>query len=170
MSFREIVEGFASGFMEGAAHRLVASVGTSSNGRSSGRIARLCAEIGWEVDEQEGGTIRLHFKDPLVGLRKVVINNGDRGLVNFIVMSHAVNKATDVPDQVAGHLLVRNWELLIGTWEATVDEDGDALFCVAYTALGAGLDAEALKYICETMVNEALQFDRKMQAAGLLAS
>jgi Putative bacterial sensory transduction regulator len=168
MSFRDIVEGFASGFMEEAAHRLVASVGT--NGRSSGRIARLCAEIGWDVDEQEGETIRLHFKDPLVGRRKVSIRNGDGALVGFLVMSHAINKATDVPDQVAGHLLVRNWELAIGTWEATVDDDGDAIFCVEYTALGAGLDSEMFKYICETMVNEALEFDRKMQAAGLLAS
>ncbi|HZU34735.1 MAG TPA: hypothetical protein VFA18_02430 [Gemmataceae bacterium] len=165
--FRELLEGFTSGVIEGAANHLA---GLGSRVEEYGRVERLCAAIGWTVDERSGNMVALHFKDPLVGTRKVMVSDGDGPLVVLSAVSHAIHPARLVPEQVAGNLLIRNWNLDIGAWEATVDRDGDAIFRVTYSALGAGLDAHSFKYICERLANEALAFDRSMQAAGLLAA
>ena len=53
-------------------------------------------------------------------------------------------------------------------WGIDVDEDDTIWFYVLYQALGAGLDPEALKYICESLVAEAAEFDDRMRKSGLL--
>ena len=35
-----------------------------------GRIDRLCRQLGWSVNERDGESIRLHFNDPLIGMRR----------------------------------------------------------------------------------------------------
>jgi hypothetical protein len=163
--FRDIFEGFTSGFVEGAANHYAASAG--SRMEELGRIERLCSENGWAF-ERSGDCIRLSFRDPVVGARNVIIANGNSAAVSFTAMSHAILAAADGPEQVPGHLLVRNWELEVGAWEGSVDSDGQAIFRLTYMALAAGLNAGTFKFIVESLVSESSDFDRKMQAAGLL--
>jgi hypothetical protein len=164
----EFFRGLGQGFLGSLVGGNPDGVLTGLNGSESDRIGRRCRDLGWEVDERDGNWIKLHFKDPLVGIRKVWIHGGDEALVVFNVYSHAVLAKDEVPDEVVGHLLVRNGVISTGAWGVSVDDDGDCLFFVKYYALGNGVTAPVLKYICDTMIREAAAFDRKMQAAGLL--
>jgi hypothetical protein len=144
--------------------------GGLSEERERGRIERLCRELGWSVDEQDGQKIALHFKDPLAGIRKVYISHGDEELVLLAVYSFAILPASSVPPEVCSHLLSRNSELSLGAWQAARDRDGDVLFNLRYVASGRGLYAALLKYACEGLVREAASFDQRMSQAGLLRS
>jgi hypothetical protein len=174
--FSEFFDGFIDGinsmapwvnaYNQAAANRRPAHRG---NGRAQGRLESLLAELDWSVDEREDdGTIRLFFDHARLGRRRVWIYQGDGSLVLFGTCSHAFPKADQVPTEVLGHLLTRNKQMDVGAWSASVDDEGDAIFSVYYRALGDGLDAPALKWICEAMVGEVFAFDTKMQAAGLL--
>ena len=156
-----MIEGFTNGYAQARGSR-------GSSGEEPGRIDRLCRELGWSIDEREGETVKLFFKDPLVGRRIVMIHSGDDVLVLFVVYSHAFVPAEKVPNSVAWHLLGRNNVVAMGKWSADEAKDGDAVFALTYTALGEGLTAAALKYICQKMLGEAGEFDQKMQAAGML--
>ena len=82
MSFlKDIVKGFANGLQDGA--RTPAPPGRQERGRIDG----LCRALGWSVDERDGDTVKLHFNDPLAGVRKVYIDKGDEPLVLFNVFS-----------------------------------------------------------------------------------
>ncbi len=165
MIWQELIQGFTSGFVEGAANYMA----SSERAVERGRIERLCAELGWDVDECDGKSIRLHFKDPLFGIRKVCINDGDGPVVILAAYSYAIVAASAVPKNLPPSLLMRNAELALGAWEAFVDDD-KVFFRVAYCALGNGLDARTFKFICEKLSAEAGAIDQKMQAAGLLGS
>lgn len=157
----DLINGFTDGFF-----------GTLANGTPSGHaglIPRLCHEVGWSIDEQDGDTTRLHFRDPLVGVRKLRIFAGEGPLVSFYVNSFAALPARSLPEEVPCYLLLRNSEIGVGAWQMTTpDDDGDVLFLFQYCALAAGLDPDGFKFICEKMLREALAFDEKMHKAGLL--
>jgi hypothetical protein len=163
---RDFFGGVVDGLVNGAANHA-----RSGNGRSSdhGRIERLCRELGWPVDEREGNVIRLHFKASDGEMRKVRITNGDKSLVGFFVPSDAVLPVESVPADLLAYLLRRNLDDGgMGMWGIMVNEDDDVTFLNYYMALGDGLDAEALKYICESLTSEAADFDDKLRQAGLL--
>lgn len=134
-----------------------------------GRIERLCRELGWGVDGREGDAIILRFNHAELGTRDVQVVSGDEPLVLFLVYSHAFPAADAVPQQVLGYMLNENLKTPAGCWFADATEDGRAVFGLRYVALGEGLDAVTLKFICEKMVAGASSFDAKMKAAGLLA-
>ncbi len=155
--FAELTNGFVEGIR-----------GSVSGDQERGRIERLCRELGWSVDERDGQKIALHFKDPLAGIRKVYLSHGDEPLVMLVVYSFAILPANRLPEEVIGHLLMRSAEIGAGAWQMSVDGDGDAIFCVRYTASGRGLTAAMLKYVCQGLVREAAGFDERMSKAGLL--
>jgi hypothetical protein len=133
-----------------------------------GRIERLCQELGWSIDERNGEGVVLYFNDPAIGVRKVLVTEGAKVML-ISTFSAAVIPASRVPIEVIGYLLTRNTQLAAAAWQAAImDNGGNVKFALAYCALVEGLDTAAFKVICETMVNEAHEFDVKMRAAGLL--
>ena len=76
--------------------------------------------------------------------------------------------ARQIPGEIMGYLLLRNWELALSAWHVLDAGNGNAAFALASNMLMAGVDGAVFKYACETMVIEANAFDTKMQAAGLL--
>jgi hypothetical protein len=165
MSFiRDFFGGFAERIVNGAANRAL-----NGRGGDRGRIERLCHELGWSVDERDGNAIRLHFNGPDGERRKVRISSGDKSIVGFYAHSDAVLPVHSVPPDLLAYLLRRNLDDSgIGMWGIIVHDDDDVTFHLCYMALGDGLDAEALKYICESLIGEAADFDAKLRQAGLL--
>ncbi len=135
-------------------------------GHAGGRIDRLCAELGWAVDERAGNAIRLHFRNSSGGVRVVSVCNGDDDLALFITSSNAIVQT--VPAQVAEHLVTRHLDIPFGAWSVT-QVSGGVGFALIYKALGDALTAAAFKAICESMVTEAVEFDDRMRAARLLS-
>src|SRR5438067_7716273 len=88
-----------------------------SNGRQRGRILRLCRDLGWLVDEEDGQTISLHFTDreAMGGIRKVCIALGDTELPVFFSLSHAIIPARQA-EEVAAYLLARCHQMELGGW------------------------------------------------------
>jgi hypothetical protein len=148
---RDLFGGVVDGLVNGAAnHRRAAP--TNGSASDHGRIERLCRELGWPVDEREGNVIRLHFNASDGETRKVRISGGE-----------------SVPADLLAYLLRRNLDDGgLGMWGIMVNDDDDVTFLNYYMALGDGLDAEALKYICESLTSEAADFDDKLRQAGLL--
>ena len=165
--FSDMAEGFANGFMSATVDSLRAGLPQGQSSKGPALVERLCRELGWPVDERQGDAILLHFNDPVVGVRKVAITCGDK-LMSFRVWSVASMSARQIPGEIMGHLLVRNWELALSAWHLFDAGNGNAAFALASNTLVAGMDAAMFKYACETMVKEANAFDVKMKAAGLL--
>ena len=112
--------------------------------------------------------ICLHFKDPRLGIRKVIVSAGcQETMVGFAVFSAAALPAKQVPADVLGYLLERNSELLVA-WQMFVKEDGNLGFALDYCTFAAGLQPDFFKTLCGTMVREVQEFDAKMHKAGLL--
>jgi hypothetical protein len=165
--FKDMAEGFANGFLSATVDSLRAGYPQNQSPNAPALAERFCRELGWAVDEREGDAILLHFKDPLIGVRKVAITGGDK-LMAFRVWSAATMSARQIPAEIMGHLLVRNWELALSAWHLFDAGNGNAAFALASNILLAGMDAVVFKHVCETMVKEANAFDVKMKAGGLL--
>ena len=166
--FWNAVESFARGCLQAAGREAALSYGSGRDDNERGRIERLCRQLGWAIDEYLGNTIVLHFSDSLGTVRKVYIHAGDEALVTITVYSFAIMAAREVPQEIIGYLLRANSEVAIGAWQVAIDEDEDALFRVVYRALGAGLTGESFQFICQSMIGEAVSFDKRMHAARLL--
>lgn len=143
-------------------------LGLLNGAAARGRIEQCCGQLNWPVDERDGKKITLYFNDNVVGQRNLYIRHGDEPLVLFAAYSHAILPESQVPDEIAPYLLLRNAELGVGKWEISKSDENEVFFAVVYWALGGGIDAAALKYISESLIREANQFDAKMQRAGLL--
>src|SRR5436309_2634303 len=113
--FRDVAEGFANGFISATAESLRGGYPQSQFHNGTAAIDRFCQELGWSVDEREGQVILLHFNDPVIGRRKVAITGTDKTMT-FRVWSAATMPARQVPAEIMGHLLVRNWELAFCAW------------------------------------------------------
>jgi hypothetical protein len=164
---KDMAEGFANGFLSATVDGLRAGHPQSQFPKGPAPIERFCQELGWSVDEREGEVILLHFNDPVVGRRKVVITGSDMTMT-FRVWSTATISARELPAGIMAHLLVRNWELPLCAWHLFDAGNGNAAFALSSNMLVGGMDAGVFKHICETMVKEANAFDVKMKAAGLL--
>ena len=162
--FNDVVNGFVNGFVAGVTDN--GSAARSPRGPAA--IEQLCRELGWSVDERVGDHgIALHFRDPLVNVRKVLVTCGE-SIASICTFSAANLSSNRVPEEVLGYLLIRNKELTTAAWQVSASDDGSALFALAYCALIGGMDAPTFKYICEMQAKEANAFDTKMKAAGLL--
>ena len=73
--FKDFVEGVASGFVSGVSER--------SNGGSAVNVVETCCQqLGWSIDERgDDDEFWLHFKDPLLGIRKVLIRLRSGGVL-----------------------------------------------------------------------------------------
>jgi hypothetical protein len=159
---RDVLEGVASGF--------VSALFESTPDSSAGDLVETCCQqLGWSIDERPSAhEMCLHFTDPLIRTRKVLVGFGDRGIyVGFTVFSAARIPPQQVPLEALGYLLERNGKAFVG-WQMCIADDGNVGFAVNYFALAAGLRPEIFKLLCETMIEEAHEFDAKMDKAGLL--
>jgi hypothetical protein len=167
--WHDLVQGFTNGFLAAAARQGQAVPYRNGAGPARGRIDQLCRELGWSVDEREGSVVHLHFNDPAHGIRKVRIADGDDCVVTFSAHSFAVIPPRKVTGEMLAYLLRRNISGSgLGMWGMYVDERHNVWFNLLYQALGDGLDAEAFKYICQSLATEAADFDGKMREEGLL--
>ena len=150
-------------------NRFAETLASLFNGVSGrGRIQRLCAELEWLVDEEDGDKITLYFKSKIAQKRNLFIRGGDEALVRFYAFSYLILPVNEVPEQFPAFVLKRNAELRIGKWEAMVDNEDDLILSLEYWALGDGLTADALQLIASSLMSEADEFDAKMRKAGLL--
>jgi hypothetical protein len=159
--FTDFVEGFANGFLSGTAD------GTRSGGQLP-TISSLCSQLGWSIDERVGSDgYVLHFKDPLLGIRKLLITVGSGGrLVMFMALSASDLTPERVPTEILGYLLRRNYELVLGAWRMSVDNT--VTFSVAHGMLMSSLNPGVFKAMCEMICKEAYEFDAKLRQAGLV--
>jgi hypothetical protein len=160
--FRDFLEGVASGVVSAFSERRPAC--------SAGDMVEMCCQrLGWSIDERPNvNEMRLHFTDPLIGIRKMLVGFGDRGIyLGFTVFSAVRIAAQEVPLAALAYLLERNGDPFVG-WQMCNADGGDVGFAVNYFAFAAGLDPDVFKLICETMIKEAHEFDARMKKAGLL--
>jgi len=160
--FKDFVEGVASGLASGVSER--SHVSSSVN-----VVETCCQQLGWSIDERgDDDEFWLHFKDPLLGIRKVLIRIRSNGaIVSFTVFSAACMPPEEVPISVLGYLLERNGQSF-PAWETVDHDNGEISFAFYYYALAAGLDRTVFKLLCESMINEAYEFDLRLSKAGLL--
>jgi hypothetical protein len=157
-------------FLEGVASDFVSAVFESTPDNPAGDLVETCCQqLGWSIDERPSARkMCLHFTDPLIRIRKLLVGIDDRGIyVGFTVFSAACVPPWQVPLEALGYLLERNGNPFVG-WQMCIADDGNVGFTVNYLALAAGLRPEIFKLLCETMINEAHEFDAKMDKAGLL--
>jgi hypothetical protein len=157
--FNDIIDGIDSFLSNGTA---------DGNRTERGRIERLCRQLGWSLDGREGDTLILRFNHRTQGACDVRVTGGDSALVMFLASSRAAVWGQQVPEEVLGYLLLQNAKAGTGGWVILAGDDDTVSFHMLYRALGAGLDAPALKFICEGMAGEVFAFDDKMRRAGLL--
>jgi hypothetical protein len=160
--FKDFVEGVACGFVSAASDRPFVS-------SADDVVETCCRQLGWSIDERLGANeVCLHFIDPLVRIRRVVVSvENQESVVGFTVFSAVTLPASRVPGAVLGHLLERNTHIL-AAWQMSVGENNEVAFALTYCALASGLHPGIFKMLCETMIKEAHDFDAKMHEAGLL--
>lgn len=130
---------------------------------NDGLADRFCRELNWSVDERDGDTIRLRFKNPDGGFRKVMITEYARGMI-FSVCSHHIIQAGAIPPDFLAYLLTRNLiaDIGFGMWGMQPGDRDMISFHLSYIALAGGLDAATFRDICQSLCEEALDFDRKV--------
>jgi hypothetical protein len=156
-------------FLEGVASGFVSAVSEKTPANPAGEVVETCChELGWVINERPNAhAMCLHFNDPLVRVRYVLVDLGDhRTYVAFKVFSAVCVPPQQVPLNALGYLLKRNGQPFIG-WEMCVGDTGDVGFALNYFALADGLRPAVFKLICETMLKEVHEFDAKMDKAGL---
>jgi hypothetical protein len=157
-------------FLGGVASGIVSPASEKTPVNPAGEVVETCChELGWVINERpNANAMCLHFKDPLVRVRYVLVDFGDPGIyVAFKVFSAACVPQQQVPLNALGYLLKRNGQPFVG-WEMCVGDTGSVGFALNYFALASGLRPEAFKLICETILKEVHEFDAKMDKAGLL--
>jgi hypothetical protein len=161
--FKDIVEGFTNGVVSAAADGRVVGAGHGTQ-----VIQTCCSQLGWGIDERVGSSgFVLHFKDPLVGIRKLLITVGESGRIIVLLVSSAGHfSPQQLSSEVLGYLLRRNSELVFGAWRLAADTT--TTFDLTYGLLASGLDAAVFKALCESMCKEVYDFDAKLRQAGLL--
>jgi hypothetical protein len=164
--FKDVTAGFANRFVS-------AAVATLRGGRSLGHAAnglvlteRICQELGWSVDERDSDAILLHFTDPVIGIRKIAISNGEK-VMAFAVCSSAIMNPRQVSAEIMAYLLLRNSRMGGSAWQMFEVSSGNVGFSVAAYMLIDGMNAAMFEFLCETMAKEAHEFDAKVKAAGV---
>jgi hypothetical protein len=137
-------------------------------GMKDSRLERLCAELGWGVDERiDDKTFGLHFNgDRLTPKRVVYVIDGD-GMASFLCKCRAQFSSRTLPDDLLPAMLVRNVDVTVGAWQASVDSGGVSLL-LRYNALTAGMDAATFQRICTMMLREVAEVEAGLSGKGLL--
>ena len=135
--------------------------------QAGGHVERLCAELGWPIDEHKGNRRKLDFHDSVRGKRPVYVFDKEDGTLRLLTFCDTFFDPRDVPPEVFAYQAARNQSLRFGKW-FTGDEGGEIFFGLEYSAFAEGVSAQAFKTICEQMVAEAATFDERMKKAGLL--
>jgi hypothetical protein len=157
-------------FLEGVASGFASTVAEKAPVNPAGEVVESCCrELGWVIDERPNAhEMCLHFKDPLISIRKVLVCFDDEGLfVAFTVYSAVCVPAKQVPLEAFGYLLKRNGESFV-RWEMCIGDGGEIGFALNYFALASGLRHATFKLICDTMLKEVHEFDARMDKAGLI--
>lgn len=163
MSFvSELVKGVASDVLSAVSERL-------SFTSASTLIETCCQQHGWTINERPGaGKIALHFDDPVTGVRVVLVSIVECGaMISFTATSAVTMPAKEIPGSVLGYLLERNSHSIVA-WRVSISDDGSAIFAANYRALTPGLNPGVFKMICQSLLQEASDFDERMQKAGVL--
>ena len=157
--------GVFSTFMRGVTKGRRSAVSERSVHHASELVEYFCQQLGWSIDERiDAREIRLHFKDPLIGIRKVVVTaSTDDPAMSFTMRSSVgLMPARKVPADALAYLLERNSRLIV-TWQMYLGSDGNALFGMSYYTYSLAMNPTFFKHICETMVQEDQAFDAKMK-------
>ncbi len=164
--FQNLVDGFANGVVSAIADGR--TFGSAQGARGTQVIEACCSQLGWDIDERIGSTgFALHFKDPLVGIRKLLITVGESGRIIMLLVSSAGQfSPQQLSPEMLGYLLRRTSELVFGAWRLAAGTT--VTFDLAYGLIASGLDAAVFKALCETMCKEAYDFDAKLRQAGVL--
>lgn len=149
--FTDLASTFAQGFAKGAQ----GPVGLD-------KIASLCGELGWSLDERDHRSITLHFTHPSLGLCKVVVlADSEHHIMSVFAMSRHVLEPSQVNPAMLALLLARNGETLWGAWQMCLD-GGLAYFTEKYTGMMQGVEAKAFEVMCNSILKEVATFDLKM--------
>ncbi len=160
--FNEFIDGVASDVISAVTDRW-------TTGAAKSAIYACCRELGLSIHSRTSdGGVRLHFHDPLIDTRVVMVGITDRGAnVSFMAISPVTVPAKNLSAQVMGYLLERNAQPFVA-WQVAVGEDGTAMFILSYRVPTPGVHPQSFKLLCQTMATESLAFDSIMQRAGLL--
>ena len=162
--------------LTGAAQGAFASAVDGLGGREvpaprgpGGRIFEmLCAQLGWDIDARHGADgFELHFADRQFGTRQVLVTWGDRVGV-FSLRSAAEFRPAELVPEVGLYLLSRNKDAVFASWQMGDVGDGRLGFTAAFSTFTAGVDAPAVKAICEKLYEEVTAVDRGLRAKGLI--
>jgi hypothetical protein len=151
---------FGAGIVKG----ILGGGGGGGGGGRTAAVEALCAELGWSVDERSGpGAILLHFRDPAIGVRKVIVSVGECGDIGVVSVLSA-SQLRQAPGELVGYLLNRNAQML-PAWQMTRSDGGEFTFAVKQGVFLRGMRAAAFRLICETLLKEAHDFDSKLRGA-----
>lgn len=133
-------------------------------------IEDLCAQLNWGIDERVGDSgIMLHFKDPVFGIRPVLIAVGTQGgLCMISSRSNAKIPAARIPGQLACYLLTENGKTGLFAWSLSANDDGTGTFVLSCMTPVPALTPQMFQHLCTSMAAAAADFDAKLRQAGLL--
>ena len=80
--FWNAVESFTLGYVQAAGREAAIGNGAGRDDNETGRIERLCRQLGWAIDEYLGDSIVLHFHDSQGTVRRLYVHSGDEALVS----------------------------------------------------------------------------------------
>ncbi len=163
MSFlNDFIDGVASDVMSAVSERWSLNAANSA-------IETCCQQLGWSIHSRSNdGRVCLHFNDPLIQSRAVMVSILERGAyVSFMAMSTVTIPAKEIPAAVLGYMLERNVQPFVA-WHVAIGDDGSALFMLNYRVPTPGLHSQIFKVLCQMMTAEAFAFDSRMHKAGLL--
>jgi len=161
---------FLSELVDGVASDVIAAVSERLSFTSASKlIVGCCQELGWAIDDCPGaGRIALRFNDSVTRVRTVLVSIVEGGtMVSFTVASAVTMAAKEIPANILGFMLERNSHRF-AAWQVSIGDDGSACIAVSYRTLTPGLNAGVFGMICQSLLQEASEFDGRMRKAGVL--
>jgi hypothetical protein len=161
------IMGFFSDLFYGAANAAVNSAVRNAGVR---HIENLSAQLGWNIDGRAGDTgMVFHFKDPLFGIRQVLVTVGSKGEIGMISsQSNAQIPANSAPGKLAYYLLAENSKSGLYAWNMSENDNGTVTFSLACTTLVLALTADLFRHICASMATDVSNLDAKLRQAGVI--
>jgi hypothetical protein len=133
-------------------------------------VNRLCRDIGWDIDEQNGKYTSLYFKgDHVRPQREVTISHAEgETLATIMCACPARFTSGSLPADLPLTLLGRSQET-IGGWYAVFDEDDDTVRFVCGLAVQIGtIESTLFKSICMSLLSEVAEVERNLSRLDLL--
>ena len=127
-------------------------------------VEDCCRQLGWSIDERiDAREVRLHFKDPVIGIRRVIVtvSEDDRAMSITTFSSAGCIRARQLPGAVLAYLVERNSKMIV-SWQMFLRIDGQAMLALNYYTHASGMNPAVFRNTCETMVQEAQAVDAKL--------